>query len=199
MISYLSGEIIHLESNKITLLTNGGVWYDVSISSISFLDLSLNMEKSFYIYHHITEGNQSLFWFLEKSEKQIFEELIKISWVGWKVAIQILSLWENNLISAIKNEDKKLIESIKWIGKKMVEKIILELRDKDFIKMKPHPNPLLRGEGTEHIIERKLEQDLFSTLSNMWYDKRNIEQAMSKIPEDLKTMEEILPALIKEM
>jgi len=39
----------------------------------------LNLEKSFFIYHHITEGNQSLFGFLEKEEKQIFEELIKIS------------------------------------------------------------------------------------------------------------------------
>lgn len=198
MISYLSWEIIDIEPNKIILLTSWGIWYDIWISDINFLDLSLNIKKSFYIYHHITEGNQSLFGFLEKSEKQLFEELIKISWVWWKVAIQILSLWEDALISAIKNEDKKLIESIKWVGKKMVEKIILELRDKDFIKSS-HNIKYPEWKWQIHKIEKSLEQDIVSTLTNMWYDKRVIELAISKIPSDLNTMEEIIPALIKKI
>ena len=198
MISYLSGEIIDLEPNKITLLTNAGVWYDVWISDISFLNLKLNTTKKFYIYHHITEGNQSLFGFLEKIEKQLFEELIKISGVWWKVAILILWLWVNTLSDAINNKDKKIIESVKWIWKKMAEKIIIELKDKDFIKNNIYISSN-KENITKHKLERNLEQDIISTLTNMWYSKQAIEKAINKIPDNLKTTEKILPALIKEL
>jgi len=198
MIAYISGEIIELEANKIVILTSGGVWFEVWISEITFSELSLNIEKSFYIYHHITEGNQSLFGFLEKSEKDIFTELIKISWIGWKVAIQILWLWVNTLSSAIKNEDKKMIESIKWIWKKMAEKIILELKDKDFI-LQSSNSVSPKGREIKHNLEKNLEIDIISTLVNMWYQKSAIQTALTKIPEELQTMEEILPAVIKEL
>lgn len=198
MIAYLSWEIVDLESNKMILLTNGGVWYELGISDITFANIALNMEKFFYIYHHITEGNQSLFWFLEKSEKQIFEELIKISWIGWKVAIMILWLWVNTLANSVKNADNKMIESVKWVWKKMAEKIILELKDKDFVKNSPHlTSP--KGEGKAQKIEKSVEQDIISTLTNMWYSKEKIEKALSNISPDLKTMEEILPAVIREI
>jgi len=198
MIAYLKWEIIDLEANKMLLLTDSGIWYEVWISDITQVNISLNNSYWFYIYHHITEWNQSLFGFLEKTEKQLFEELIKISGIWGKVAIQILSLWENTLISAVKNEDKKLIESIKWIGKKMAEKIILELKDKDFVKNN------INISSSSNSVSPKIrdvykESDIVSTLTNMWYSKQAIEIAISKIPEDLKTMEEIIPAVIKEL
>jgi Holliday junction DNA helicase RuvA len=199
MISYLSGEIIELEANKIILLTNGWVWYNIWISDIVFIDLSLNIEKDFYIYHHITEGNQSLFWFLEKTEKQIFEELIKISWIWGKVAIQILSLWINKLSVSVANADKKTIESIKWIWKKMAEKIILELKDKDFIKNYEFIWDNSKENKKTSNSNTSLHSDIISTLTNMWYSKQAIEKALSKIPENLKNMEEIIPAVIREM
>ena len=199
MISYLSWKIVELESNKITLLTKWGVWYEVWISDISFLELSLWIDKDFYIYHHITEGNQSLFWFLEKFEKQIFEELIKISWIWWKVWILILSLWWNTLVDSIRNSDNKMIESVKWVWKKMAEKIILELRDKDFVKNPPFDSIISNDVKSSNKLERNLEQDIMSTLTNMGYDKKSIENALSKIPDNLTSMEEIIPALIKEI
>ncbi len=199
MIAYLSWEIIDLESNKMILMTNWGVWYEVWISDITFVNLSLNLTQDFFIYHHITEGNQSLFGFLEKTEKKLFEELIKISWIGWRVAIQILSLWENTLISAVKNEDKKLIESIKWIGKKMAEKIILELKDKDFVKNSNFNIVSNTKNEKWNNLEKSLESDIVSTLTNMWYSKQSIEKALTKISPDLETMEEIIPAIIREI
>lgn len=86
------------------------------------------------MYHHITDAGQALFGFETLDEKQLFTELIKISGVGGRVAMQILSLGKNRLISAVQNDDKKTIEGIKGIGKKMAEKIIFELQDKDFVK-----------------------------------------------------------------
>lgn len=200
MIAYLSWEIIDLDSNKLVLLTNGGVGYEIWISDITYSNLNLWAEISFHIYHHKTENSESLFWFLEKTEKQIFEELIKISWVGWKVAIQILSLWVNTLSSAINSSDNKMIESVKWIWKKMAEKIILELKDKDFIKTSAQVSTF-KKEGVEQSIkiERNLYEDIISTFTNMWYDKKSIEKALTKISPELSTMEDIIPAVIKEI
>jgi len=197
MIGYLSGKIVNLELNKMILLTNWGVWYEVWISEITFSNISLNITKDFFVYHHITEWNQSLFGFLEKDEKQIFEQLIKISGVWWKVAIQILSLGIYRLSEAIMNNDKKTIESIKWIWKKMAEKIIIELKDKDFIKTKNIEKTIVDNNST--LEEKNLEKDIILTLTNMWYQKQNIEKAFSKISKKLKTMEEIIPAIIKEL
>lgn len=198
MIAYLSGEIIDLEINKMILMTSGWVWYNVWISDITSTNISLNEIKDFFIYHHITEGNQSLFGFLEKEEKQIFEELIKISWIGWRVAIQILSLWINKLSISVVNSDKKTIESIKWIWKKMAEKIILELKDKNFIKNYEFVWADSGKKKTSNL-NTSLQSDIISTLTNMWYSKQAIEKALSKIPEDLKNMEEIIPAVIREI
>ena len=199
MIAYLSGKIIDLEINKMILLTNSWIGYEIWISDITQLNIEKNIELGFYIYHHITEGNQSLFGFLEKEEKQIFEELIKISWIWWRVAIQILSLWINRLSISVANADKKTIESIKWIWKKMAEKIILELKDKDFIKNYEFIWDNSKGDKKTSNLNTSLHSDIISTLTNMWYSKQAIEKALSKIPENLKNMEEIIPAVIREM
>ncbi len=199
MISYLSWKVIDIEQNKITLLMNSWIWYDIFMSEASILNLTLDWDKSFYIYHHITEANQSLFGFLEKVEKHIFEELIKISWVWWKVAINILSLWAQNLIDAICNWDNNTIESVKWVWKKMAEKILLELKDKDIVTSKSFNKVLKTWNNQLNNLEKNLQDDIFTTLINMWYDKKSIDLAVSKIPNNLDTMEQIFPALIKEI
>ena len=79
----------------------------------------------------------------------------------------------------------------------MVEKIILELKDKDFVKN--NVNILSENKKDFSNLERSLESDIISTLTNMWYSKQSIEKAISKISPKLKTMQEIIPAIIKEL
>ena len=133
MIGYLQGKIIDLSMQECVVLTSGGVWYTVAINDVIYSRIALEETVHFHIYHHRTENSESLFWFLDINDKEVFTELIKISWVGWKVAMLILSLWVEKLIWAVQMADNKTIEGIKWIWKKMAEKIILELKDKDFI------------------------------------------------------------------
>ena len=199
MIAYLKGKIIDINENKLVILTDSWIGYEVFINEKTFFELNKNKQVSLFIYHHIIEKNQSLFGFLQKEEKQIFEELIKISGIWGKVAIQILNLWINNLSNAIANEDKKMIESIKWIGKKMAEKIILELKDKDFVQNIAFSSSDTKNKTNELKIEKTLKQDIISTLTNMGYSKSAIEIALTKIPEELETIEEILPVVIKEL
>ena len=90
MISYLKWQIIELDFLSATILTSGGVWYSVGINELTYSKLSLDSEVWIYVYHHITEGNQSLFGFVNYEEKKVFTELIKISWVWWKVYANII-------------------------------------------------------------------------------------------------------------
>jgi len=164
MISYLEGKVIELDFTFVSILTSGWVWYDVGINELTYSKLWVDSEIWMYIYHHITEWNQSLFGFIEREEKKVFSELIKISWVWWKVAMQILSLWIERLILAIQWEDNKTIEGIKWIWKKMAEKIIIELRDKDFWVVINDTETIKKA----NTISWDLHTSIKSTLTNMW-------------------------------
>lgn len=198
MISYISWKIIDLDTMVVDILTSSWVWYEVNINELVYSNINNKKDIELYIYHHIVEWGQSLFWFISIEEKKTFKELIKISWVWGKVAMSILSMWNTRLADAIVNEDKKSIQEIKWIWKKMAEKIILELKDKDFIKL----NFVKKSEKKDEkivSIDIDLKTNILTTLSNMWYNSRLVEEELSKLPEWLETVEVIIPYIIKKL
>ena len=195
MISYIKWKIIDLEFNSVTILTNSWVGYELGINELIYSKLSLEEETELFVYHHKTENSENLFAFTNKTEKKLFSELIKISWIWGKVAMQILSLWVDLLISSAKLGDNKTIESIKWIWKKMAEKIIIELRDKDF-----DYELVVRNSSKKTIfIEVDLFSSIKSTLTNMWYNPKDVENILRELPEDLTDAGTILPYAIKHL
>jgi len=169
MISYLHWHIIELDFNSITIMTSGGVWYEVWISELTYASLSLEQSIEMPVYHHITEG----------------------SGIWWKVAMQMLSLWSSRLIWAVRSADNKTIEGIKGIWKKMAEKVILELKDKEFAiawTTETDSNPVSSDFA-----------DVLATLVNMWYDKNNIEKILADMPEDISGIGDIIPYVIKNI
>ncbi len=196
MIAYIQGKIIDLEQNSILILTQSGVWYEVFINESTFSKLAWESEASLYIYHHITEWAQSLFGCMSLEEKSVFTELIKISWVWGKVALNILNLWWEKLSQAVMLEDQKTIESIKWIGKKMAEKIILELKDKDFVK---HAGTQVSSHTSQSQVTPLVQSQILDTLTAMWYSREAIGKAMQSLPEWMNDMDDILPFVIKNI
>lgn len=197
MIAYLKWKIVDLDFNKAIVLTDSWVGYEVGITEITYANISLNSEIELYIYHHLTENSEALFGFLEKIDKKVFEELLKISWVWGKVALQVLSLWVVRLSQAVKNDDKKTIEQVKWVWKKMAEKIVLELKDKDFIDLwlSIKSNSL----KSEVKLEKDIQEKVKSTLSAMWYNTRDIDRVLEWLPEWLDDLWEIIPFMIREL
>ena len=188
--------MILLDFNELTILTSGWVWYQVLINELIYTKLVLEEEKDMFIYHHRTENSENLFGFLDIENKKIFSELIKVSWIWWKVAMQILSLWTSRLLSAIQWQDNKTIEWIKWIWKKMAEKIILELKDKTFgIEI----NKELKNKNVGITITWDLFNSIKETLVNMWYNPKNIEKILQNLPEDLNEAWKIIPYVIREL
>lgn len=196
MISYIKWKIIELDFNSLTILTASGLGYELGINELIYSKITKEEEIELFVYHHKTENSEALFWFIESREKKVFTELIKISWIWGKVAMQILSLWVDRLLTATKSEDNKTIESIKWVGKKMAEKIILEFRDKDFWL------EILLPKNTEKKssnLDENLLSSIKSTLTNMWYNPKDVENILQDLPAEMNDIWTIISYVVKNI
>ncbi len=131
MIAHLRGTLLSKSPNA-AVVECGGVGYDVAISVQCYTRLP---EESNVVALHVNtqvrEDAISLFGFLDREEKRLFEKLITISGVGPKLAITLLSGIEAaSLAHAIRSADHALLVRIPGIGKKTAERIVLELKDK---------------------------------------------------------------------
>lgn len=196
MISYIKWKIIELDFNSLTILTASGLGYELGINELIYSKITKEEEIELFVYHHKTENSEALFWFIESREKKVFTELVKISWIWGKVAMQILSLWVDRLLTATKSEDNKTIESIKWVGKKMAEKIILEFRDKDFWL------EILLPKNTEKKssnLDENLLSSIKSTLTNMWYNPKDVENILQDLPAEMNDIWTIISYVVKNI
>lgn len=196
MIAFLSGEILFIDETSLILQTQSWVGYECVINARQYSYLFQLQHANLYIYHQISENNQSLFWFLDIEERHMFQELIKVSWVGWKWAQNILTLPLDTLKQAIASEDIVTLTTIKWVGKKMAEKLILELKEKDIITSTHLPE---NKQMTQSHLPSDLYQQLSATLLPLWYTKLQIEEALSTLPSGYTRLDDILPYVIKKM
>lgn len=131
MIYSLTGKISMLDENTVVVDT-GAVAFEVICSSYTAYKLSEKQEPQIILtYLQVREDGMALFGFSDKKEKLLFNDLIQVSGVGPKMAITILSgLPIDEIIRAIISGDVKLLSSIKGLGKKTTERIVLELSNK---------------------------------------------------------------------
>jgi len=131
MIYSLTGKISMIDENTVVVDT-GAVAFEVICSSYTAYKLSEKQEpQTILTYLQTREDGMSLFGFLDKKEKRLFSDLILVSGVGPKMAITILSgLPIDEIIRAIISGDVKSLSSIKGLGKKTSERIVLELNSK---------------------------------------------------------------------
>lgn len=196
MISYIKWTIKTLDFNFVIILTSSWVWYEIIINELVYSKISDKKELELYLYHNITENWQSLFWFLDFEDRELFKELIKISGVWGRVAQNILSLWIERLKDAIIWDDKKTIESIKWVWKKMAEKIVLELKDKDIVK-----NHIIKQKTITKFeqIDKNIKTQVIETLTMMWYNEKRVEEILQLMWDKYKNIDEIIPFVIKNI
>ena len=155
MITYLKGRLAFKDPTHL-VVDVGGVGYEVKISLITYSQVKDKEDILIQTYLHIKEDAHTLFGFYEQSEKKRFLDLLSINGVGPSTALMILSsLDAKELQAAIVQEDVKTIQSVKGIGGKTAQRIILELKDKmkkeglldKAIEIKPSANNTLRTEA----------------------------------------------------
>ena len=130
MFYYLNGTVSEISQSSI-ILDVGGVGFEVNTSLQTISDLKIGNQAKLYISESVGENNYDLYGFSELKEKRFFQLLISVSGVGPKAAISLLSsLRTDSLILAIVNDDIKTLTAAPGIGKKIAQRILLELRDK---------------------------------------------------------------------
>ena len=130
MYSYLEGKLVYKSPPQITLDVNG-VGYEVNISLNTFSALQELDHCKLFIHLQVKEDGHTLYGFFEKTEKEMFQMLISVSGVGAATARMMLSyVRPDEIANAILIGNVKLLESVKGIGKKTAERLVLELKDK---------------------------------------------------------------------
>lgn len=137
MIDYIKGSVAEINPTEV-VIDCGGVGYSMLISLQTYEAIKDLKEAKVYIHHHLREDDEEFFGFATKEERQIFRLLISVSGIGVGSARMMLSAMSTEEIQdAILSENIAKIKSVKGIGAKSAQRVILELKDK-----------IVKGEGS---------------------------------------------------
>ena len=144
------GNVIHLGQN-IAVVECGGVGYKCQTTINTLKNLKLNSEAKLYTYLNVREDAMELFGFYTEEELSAFKTLIGVSGVGPKVGIAILSVLSPQQIAlAIASDDLKSITMAPGVGKKLAQRIVLELKDK--FKINTNSESVIKGAKTTAAV-----------------------------------------------
>ena len=129
MLYYVSGAVTVLEPG-LAVIDCGGVGYGCRITAYTAGQLKLNQNAKLFITESIREDAYDLYGFISREEQRCYELLTSVNGVGPKAAISILSAGPQNFTLAVMTGDEKLLTAAQGIGKKIAQRIILELKDK---------------------------------------------------------------------
>lgn len=179
MLEYIKGLLVELTPAN-AVIECSGIGFNLSISVNTYSSLKEGQDCQLFIHQVIREDAHLLYGFLNKTEREIFRQLISVNGVGANTARIILSsLTTNELISAIVQENVNILKSVKGIGIKTAQRIIIELKD----KIAAHDT----DNGT--ILNSKnnnLSKDALNALIVLGFSKPAIEKALYKIIEEQK-------------
>ena len=172
MIAHLRGRLIHKQPGQ-AIVEAAGVGYDVTISVPTFTALpSVGLEAALHIHTQVREDQIALFGFLDREEKRLFERLITVAGVGPKLAIGILSgLSVERTVQAIRGHDHAQLVRIPGVGKKLAERLVVELKDKldDFA-----------AAPVRSAVQGPAAEDVLSALVNLGYQRPAAEKAIQQ-------------------
>ncbi len=197
MIAYLKGRLAFKDPTHL-IIDVGGVGYEVKISLNTYASVKDKEDILIqtYLFTNANDGIQTLYGFFEISEKKRFIDLISINGVGPSVALMMLSsLDPKELQTAIAHEDVETIQSVKGIGTKTAQRIVLELRD----KMKKEGS-LDKSIEISSRFNNTLRYEALSALTTLGIGKsvaeKNIDSIMKEYGEEIK-LEELLKQALK--
>lgn len=129
MLYYVSGSVTVLEPG-LAVIDCGGVGYGCRVTAYTAAGLKLNQNARLYITESIREDAYDLYGFISREEQQCFNLLTSVNGVGPKAAMAILAAGPQNFTLAVMTGDEKLLTAAQGVGKKLAQRIILELKDK---------------------------------------------------------------------
>jgi len=186
MIGRLTG-VIAEKSPPLVLINVGGVGYELDVPMSSFYHLPALGERATLLTHFVVrEDAQQLFGFLTAAERNAFRQLIRISGVGPRTALSVLSgLSVAELTQAIAQQQAGRLVKVPGIGKKTAERLLLELKGK--------LGPELAAPGA--VLMSDAQTDIAQALQALGYNEREAAAALKALPNDVGVSEGIKLAL----
>jgi len=185
MIGFLEGKI-ELSNDKYLIINVNGVGYKIFISLSTFKNLPEKGQKvKLHTYLYVREDKMNLYGFLNQEELEFFEMLVSISGIGPKGALAVLTVASvKNLKKAIASGESEILTKVSGIGKKMAEKIVLELKNKI-------ENVFEEGEKGYH------DNEAIDALVTLGYKLSEAREVLSKVPEDIKEVGQRIKEALK--
>jgi Holliday junction DNA helicase RuvA len=181
MIGSLRGVILEVNPPKI-LLEVASVGYVISMSHACLSGLRAGDEVFLHIHDHVREDSHDLFGFLSNEELRLFERVISISGVGPKIGLAILSSGNVDTVKkAMINGDLTTLTSVPGVGKKIAQKIILELK----------------GQIVEEDISSIADQEVIDALVSLGYSIAQAKEAIKIIPSEITEVSERVRSALK--
>ena len=195
MIDYIKGQIVELTPTEL-VLDNQGIGYSILISLQTYEAFQGKTSATAYIHHYIREDEELYFGFATKDERELFRLLISVSGIGVASARMMLStLTSEEIRQAILAEDVNKIKSVKGIGLKSAQRMVLELKDK-----------VVKGEGSAETALFKVDSNALvdeatTALVMLGFSKANIAKVMPAILKENPSVkvEDIIKAALKRL
>jgi len=176
MIGHLFGIVREVNEKNVLVQTSGGVGYNVIPSGSLLSMVEKNGEFSAKIFMVVREQEITLYGFGSDDEKILFEKLIKVSGIGPKTALGMISVPVDLFMKSVENGDVAFLTKMPGIGKKTAERLIIELRGKINLT-----NPAKLSVGNKNFEEAT------DALKNLGYDNNTINDVLSRAPDDAGT------------
>ena len=195
MIEYIKGRIEELTPTNVILETYG-IGYHILISLQTYEGLNGKSEATVYIHHYIREDEELYYGFATRDERELFRLLIGVSGIGASTARMMLSsLTSDEIRNAIIAEDINKIKSIKGIGMKSAQRLILELKDK-VVKGAGADSPALFQSSSNPAAD-----EATTALVMLGFTKANVTKAVAAVLKEkpAATLEEIIKLALKRL
>lgn len=195
MIDYIKGEITELNPTEVTVECNG-IGYRILISLQTFSAIERQKETKIYIHHYLREDEELYYGFSTKDERELFRLLIGVSGIGASTARMMLSsLSSEEIRNAIIAEDINRIKSIKGIGTKSAQRLIIELKDK-----------IVKGAGSDtgtllQTADSSIVTEATTALVLLGFTKANVTKAVNAVLKENPSanIETIIKASLKKL
>jgi holliday junction DNA helicase RuvA len=194
MIAFVRGNFVSKSPTRVVVDVNG-VGYDLQISLNTYTSIANTNTGMLHTYIHLFENGQTMYGFATEIEKELFLQLISVSGVGAATARMMLSgMQPQEIVKAIVQSNTKQLESIKGIGKKSAERLIVELKDK---LAKQHNDATLASISTVS----NTEADAIVGLVALGIGRAMAENAVKKVTQQQPnlSLEDIIKQALKNL
>jgi Holliday junction DNA helicase RuvA len=195
MIDYIKGSLVEITPTDMVLECYG-IGYKILISLQTYEALNSRSESTVYIHHYLREDEELYYGFATKDERELFRLLIGVSGIGASTARMMLSsLTSDEIRNAILSEDINKIKSIKGIGLKSAQRLVLELKDK-VVKGAGTDNSPLFQTGSPGVTEEAI-----TALVMLGFTKANVNKAVTAVLKESPSasLEEIIKLSLKRL